>query len=584
MKFNNKLLGVLLLFGLCLGEGFADTPLDSLRRVISKTSSDTAVINTLHEMTNISLSTGNRKLTDSLLTQIANRSKAISYPRGLMLFYFNKGQQCILGGNFKRAAQYLDSLMVFPHSDTILLAKSYKSLSRVYSELYQSEKAVHYLLKGIALTENKPKYERIYVSLLIAMSGHYKSQMVYDKALIYLRQALQQANRHRFTEEVLAAHVNIANIFAETETGLFDSILHHADIAERLARSQKAMRAFPILYNAKGLAFAYKQTYDSSLYYYDKALESSAKMEESTAHIFINKARTFMAMKDTKRTSQCLLEALRLSREEESINFEADVYELMAKHDSITGNFAQALKHYKQFTILRDNLIEADNEAQIERMKSEFAFEKQELTIKEQQSAIENLRLAEAVATKHKNLLLVVLVSLLVVSFLVYRQQRTQQNLANLKLKQTQIELELNTEKLNNFTEKLILQREAAVHVYEELEALKEAQMQQNDSRLSTMDELLKSRLLTNTDWERYQQLFEKVYPQFFVKLKTTYPDLTEGDTRLLALCKLNLSAKDMANILGISPASVNTARYRLRKKFNLEPEADLNILLEKLV
>jgi len=41
-------------------------------------------------------------------------------------------------------------------------------------------------------------------------------------------------------------------------------------------------------------------------------------------------------------------------------------------------------------------------------------------------------------------------------------------------------------------------------------------------------------------------------------------------------LIKLNMNSKEMASVLNISPNSIKSARYRLKKKLELSPEADL--------
>ncbi len=65
--------------------------------------------------------------------------------------------------------------------------------------------------------------------------------------------------------------------------------------------------------------------------------------------------------------------------------------------------------------------------------------------------------------------------------------------------------------------------------------------------------------------------------------LKDRYPDLTPNEMRLSALVKLNLTIKEMAAILGISPDSVKTARYRLRKKLELNTEENLTDFMLQL-
>ena len=73
--------------------------------------------------------------------------------------------------------------------------------------------------------------------------------------------------------------------------------------------------------------------------------------------------------------------------------------------------------------------------------------------------------------------------------------------------------------------------------------------------------------LLTESDWQEFKKLFTMVYPGFFTSLQNRYSGLSYGEIRLLALCKLNLSSKQMAAMLGISLQSLRTSRYRLRKK-----------------
>ncbi|MEZ4827610.1 MAG: LuxR C-terminal-related transcriptional regulator [Bacteroidia bacterium] len=44
----------------------------------------------------------------------------------------------------------------------------------------------------------------------------------------------------------------------------------------------------------------------------------------------------------------------------------------------------------------------------------------------------------------------------------------------------------------------------------------------------------------------------------------------------MITLMKMNLSTKEIATILNITPESVNKARYRLRKKLNLDTDQNL--------
>ena len=67
------------------------------------------------------------------------------------------------------------------------------------------------------------------------------------------------------------------------------------------------------------------------------------------------------------------------------------------------------------------------------------------------------------------------------------------------------------------------------------------------------------------------------------MKLNERFPDLTINDKRLCALLAIDLSTKDIAAIINISPESVKKSRYRLRKKLQLETEDGLSEFLKNL-
>jgi DNA-binding CsgD family transcriptional regulator/uncharacterized membrane protein len=108
---------------------------------------------------------------------------------------------------------------------------------------------------------------------------------------------------------------------------------------------------------------------------------------------------------------------------------------------------------------------------------------------------------------------------------------------------------------------------------------------EKNDSELLTMaakrEKLIYSTIFTDEDWQYFRSLFEQVYPGFIYRLKEKYPDLSPGETRLLILTKLNLSTGEMAQMLGLTILAIRKARYRLRKKFDLDEKSKLDVLIQ---
>ena len=97
------------------------------------------------------------------------------------------------------------------------------------------------------------------------------------------------------------------------------------------------------------------------------------------------------------------------------------------------------------------------------------------------------------------------------------------------------------------------------------------------------LKKILGKSLNQDKDWTDFNSSFESLNKNFYARLKELYPDISQNDLKLCALIKLNLSIKEMAGILNISPDSVKTARYRLRKKLQLATEDNLTGFILKL-
>jgi len=101
----------------------------------------------------------------------------------------------------------------------------------------------------------------------------------------------------------------------------------------------------------------------------------------------------------------------------------------------------------------------------------------------------------------------------------------------------------------------------------------------QTTTNISEMIQQTISKFSLNTGknfWNEFESRFENVHESFYLNLNKLYPTLTPGEKRLCALLRLNLSSKDIATLTYQNPQSVDMARYRLRKKLNLNPEENL--------
>lgn len=97
-----------------------------------------------------------------------------------------------------------------------------------------------------------------------------------------------------------------------------------------------------------------------------------------------------------------------------------------------------------------------------------------------------------------------------------------------------------------------------------------------DDKDIRPVIKIIDKNLNNTDDWKLFQEAFNNADKDFLKKIKSLHPSLTSNDLRLCAYLRLNLSSKEIAPLLNISPRSVEVKRYRLRKKINLSHDTSL--------
>jgi tetratricopeptide (TPR) repeat protein len=105
-------------------------------------------------------------------------------------------------------------------------------------------------------------------------------------------------------------------------------------------------------------------------------------------------------------------------------------------------------------------------------------------------------------------------------------------------------------------------------------EKLSETEELKQKLNTTGFDEL--SKLAMNND-PFFLPRFKEIYPEFYEKLTKTYPQLTANDIKFSAFLRLNLSTKTIAQYKNISIRTIESRKYRLRKKLDLPSDVDLN-------
>lgn len=114
-------------------------------------------------------------------------------------------------------------------------------------------------------------------------------------------------------------------------------------------------------------------------------------------------------------------------------------------------------------------------------------------------------------------------------------------------------------------------------------QVMKESESPQVNQSLKRMIRSLSEDDRIDDEWKSFTMHFDKVHNDFFKSLKDKHPTITNSEIKLSAYLRMNLTTKEIAQLLNISVRGVEIGRYRLRKKLQLPAEANLYDYLIKI-
>jgi ligand-binding sensor domain-containing protein/DNA-binding CsgD family transcriptional regulator len=156
-------------------------------------------------------------------------------------------------------------------------------------------------------------------------------------------------------------------------------------------------------------------------------------------------------------------------------------------------------------------------------------------------------------------------------------EQQQQAQISQLEREKLQSKIQFKNQELASTTMHLVKKSEMLQKIQEELRKISKSTTDTNTAksvrkviRILTADEEL------SNDWQQFEQYFDQVHSNFLQRLREEYPKLTPKDYRLCAYLRMNLSTKEIAPLMNISVRGVEIARYRLRKKLELDKQDNL--------
>ena len=412
----------------------------------------------------------------------------------------------------------------------------YQFLAEILYRVREYNSSMKYARKAAdAWRNSRTIYQTYIVSCINTMALGYHRQNEYDSALLYYNQALALAKEAGSSVWVGIVTGNMAQIYYA---------------------QKKYDTAYPVFIND------YKTSKDSG--YYDNAANSLQWA-----------ARTSLALGNKAAALKEVREAFELLRLWHDPSYLRNTYYTATQVFKEMGNYDSAFYYNNLYSSLNDSL-----EKVVSRSSTDIA--KARLNDEAGRYNIQTLNREKKAQVLLRNMIIVGIILLSLFVLLIFNRKSLKAKMKMEKMAQEKLLMEQEVasakDQLKLFTENVI-EKTSLIEKLEMQVKGKEVTSEQH----SIISELKQQTILTEQDWYKFRSLFEKIYPGFFIKLKDRFPDITVAEQRMAALTRLHLTTKQIASMLGISLDSVHKSRQRLRQRFQVGAETNLEELVANL-
>ncbi len=477
----------------------------------------------------------------------------------------NLGYTAFCQGNYKQAISFFDQTLQIDRErkNDENISIDLNNIGKVYFSWKKYDKSLEYYQESLNMAI-AAQNENMQAVRLSNIGQVYESMDEIDKALDYLNQALELDQKLGNTEKVgiRQSHLGVVYLKQGKYQEAYENFTNAIGIFERSNNIPSKI----ITLNHLGDLMNARDMHDEALSYFYESLKLSRRL-----------GLRAQQMRSAKSISNTYKE---------------------------TGDFEKSLKYFETYTQLKDSIFNDEKHRQLAEFEARYETEKKE---KEN----ELLRQDANIQRKQKIIFIVsgIALLLLAVSFIILftgkrksliqsrilhdkenqlhqldleKKEKENQHLQDVLFAEEQIN-KLQTEKLQQKNRELST---ATVHILNKNEVLGNIRkmaanwMRDEDfDKTKNMEKLIRE-VENNTDldeqWNQFKLHFESVHKGFFERLMQKYPTLTQNELKLCAYLRMNLSTKEIAQMLNIGTESVTTKRYRLRKKLALDKEENL--------
>ena len=466
--------------------------------------------------------------------------QALAY-RVIGVAYWTQGEPELALENLNLAHKFYTEL-----NDEKGMANSLMNSGMAYTDIKDYEKALAIFDQSIEKFTKLGLKERI-ATTFTKIGSVYLKQKRLGEAHQYLTNALTMHSEEKYEYGIAEAHGKLGELFLEQDE--LERADHHI---------RKAISIGKKVGDEDGII--------NSLILYGRYFKLTKRYAAAEAHVQL---------------------ALKRANKKQLRKHKLDAYEELISLKKAEGNLEASLNYYETYSKLKDSLYATSVLNRIVGIEFNQALE-------EKNKELAFLNQKKRINTTVQWILIIGIAIISILSFFLIRSLKlknknqqellhskdlmTQAQIENQQLKQADLEQQLHfkNKELASYALNFIQKNELLEYLNEKIGRLKEQSDTSQLRALNEIEKVIRQQKNIDKDWEDFRLHFEQVHSGFYKKLKEKHSNLSANDLKICTLARLNLNLKETSKVLGISPESVKTARYRLRKKLNLDHENDL--------
>lgn len=447
----------------------------------------------------------------------------------------------------------------------ILKARSYIKIGSILILIGNYDEALKNFLESLRIAQANNFEHEEFVSL--SDLGVIQDRIdKFDLALSYYFKALSIYNKGQETGKPLKDNNNIQGLYNNIgNIYLSKNALNTAEEyylkGLNIAEKQLDYTNIGIICNNLGKLEDQKKNFDAAYGYLTKSLEARQKINDKSGI-----AKSYYSLANHYSEKQQPLQALEFAKKSFALSSELDE-PLTRKISSMflfqiykqLGQWKNALEYHEIYKEVSDSLINDNKIQELTRLQMQYEYEKTEKAneVKRQRTKMTYIILLSTVT---------VISVILTLLFFLARSRAKRINLEKDKLEK---DMTIKNKELTTNVLYLLQKNELINSITQRLLKLKENLKEENIQPLQKIIVDLQS-ITEKEVWEEFEYRFQSVHEEFYQNLKKKFPDLTPSEIKLAAFLRLNMNTKEIASITNQSVNSLETARYRLRKKLGI--------------